>query len=128
LVAEKDQFDGRKGKMPDDIGEVLVVLEADGAGEALAGLRRVAHVIQILPPRLVLVRREGALPTDLPGVASVYESLGSDLPADLSENERRFVAAWQARRGKAAPASRFADGLDWDARGFEPPDPPPGRR
>jgi hypothetical protein len=47
------------------------------------------------------------------------------LPPDLTQSERLFVAAWEARR---QPKSRVGEGLSWDAPGFLPPDSPTPRR
>ncbi len=108
-------------------GESLVVLDTEQAERALSDLRGIAQVTQLLPPRLALVRSGGAALAALPGVVSVHDSAAAELPADLTENERMFVAAWQARSAADGPKTRSGDGLPWDAPGFEPPDSPDGQ-
>jgi hypothetical protein len=110
--------------MPDAPPELLVILEPRLADEALAQLRGVANVTQVLVPRLALVRADPEIVervARIEGVADVYEDAVSELPADLTPSERVFVSAWEARR---QPKTRAGEGLPWDAPGFLPPDPP----
>jgi hypothetical protein len=44
---------------------------------------------------------------------------------ELDDGARLFVEAWLAP--PRDPSERPGDGLPWDAPGFQPPDPPPGR-
>jgi hypothetical protein len=101
-------------------------MEPGGADQALSGLSNIAQVTQIFPPRLALVLGEKAALEAVPGVVSVHDSAIADLPTDLTDHERRFVAAWRTRTGAGGVKKRFAEGLNWDAPGFEPPDAPPG--
>lgn len=107
--------------------EFLVVLDTDQAEQALIGLREVAQVTQMLPPRLALVRGGTGALAAVPGVASVHDSAAGDLPGDLTDSERLFVTAWRSRPGADESKRGSTDGLKWDAPGFEPPDPPGGR-
>jgi hypothetical protein len=110
--------------MSEEQRDALVVLESDRAARALAELRSVAQVTQVLAPRLALIRSDRevlARAARIDGVAAVHDQVLGELPADLTDSERTFVAAWQARR---APKTRRGEGLSWDAPGFEPPDPP----
>ena len=114
--------------MPDAPHELLVILEASLADEALAQLRAVANVTQVLTPRLALVQADPettARAARIRGVLDVYDDAVSELPADLTPSERVFVSAWEARR---QPKTRPGEGLSWDAPGFLPPDPPVHRR
>lgn len=104
--------------------EQLVLLEVAGADLAIAEIEALAPVIQMLPPRLLLVRADADARNAIlrvPGVVNVFDVAAPpvDVPLDLSLAERVFVDAWVAR---SAPKTRRGDGLDWDAPGFEPPD------
>lgn len=114
--------------MSDSSRELLVFLEPDLADQALAQLRAVVDVTQVLLPRLALVRADPeALPrvSGIRGVADVHDDASFEHPPDLSSAESLFVSAWQARQ---QPKIRPGQGLDWDAPGFLPPDPPGQRR
>ncbi|HJT91079.1 MAG TPA: hypothetical protein VJ777_03940 [Mycobacterium sp.] len=104
--------------------EQLVLLEVAGVGPAIAEIEALAPVTQTLPPRLLLVHADADARNAIlriPGVVSVFDVAAApiDVPLDLSQAERVFVAAWLTR---SAPKTRRGDGLDWDAPGFEPPD------
>lgn len=108
--------------------EFLVLLETRLADEALAQLRAVANVTQVLPPRLAIVqadRETTARAARIEGVLGVYDDAVPEVPPDLTPSERVFVSAWEARR---QPKTRPGEGLSWDAPGFLPPDPPGQRR
>jgi hypothetical protein len=110
--------------MPEALRELLAVLEPGLADEALAQLRAVANITQVLPPRLALIRADPdtmARARRIQGVLDVYEDVAPALPLDLTPSERVFISAWQARR---QPKTRRGEGLSWDAPGFLPPDPP----
>jgi hypothetical protein len=115
-------------QVPDAPHEVLVLLEPRLADEALAQLRAVAVVTQVLPPRLALVRADPETmgrAAQIAGVRDVYDDTPPELPPDLTPAERLFVSAWEARR---QPKTRPGEGLPWDAPGFQPPDSPAHRR
>lgn len=97
--------------------EVLVVVDDPARyAAAVAALRRVGVVTQLMPPRLAVVRiAPGA---DLPHVPGTTVYIGRP-DVDLSESEQIFVDAWLARD---QPKDRIGDGLPWDAPGFEAPD------
>jgi hypothetical protein len=110
--------------MSDSSRELLVFLEPDLADQALAQLRAMVDVTQVLLPRLVLVRADPeALPrvSGIRGVADVHNEASFEHPPGLSSAERLFVSAWQARQ---QPKIRPGEGRNWDAPGFLPPDPP----
>lgn len=106
----------------DDRRDLLVVIDRDAdADRVLASLRRVAQVVQVLPPRLALIAGDG--PVTVPGATAYTEDVPDNVLAELSPVERAFVAAWRSRRaGKRRPG----EGLPWDAPGHLPPDRPPG--
>jgi len=104
--------------------ELLVILEGDAPDAALAHLRSVADVTQVLAPRLALVRADEASTTraeQIAGVLGVYDDTPPELPHDLTSSELLFISAWAQR---AEAKVRPGEGLSWDAPGFEPPDPP----
>lgn len=114
--------------MPDAPREFLVILEPRLADKALAQLRAVANVTQVLAPRLALVRADPetmARAAQIGGGLDVYDDTLPELPPDLTPSERLFVSAWEARR---QPKTRPGEGLSWDAPGFLPPDSPVHRR
>lgn len=110
--------------------EVLVVLEAAHAAQALDELRRHAPVIGVLPPRLAVVAAAAGQVRELrtlPGLEALFENeIPEAFRASLEPGERLFAEAWLARqREKGKP--RPGDGLPWDAPGFLPPDKSPHR-
>jgi hypothetical protein len=114
--------------MPDVRHEVLVVLEPRAAEKALARLRSVSQVIQVLPPRLAFVlvdAKNMARLARIQGVLKAYDDVPAKFPSDLTASERLFVSAWKARR---QPKTRPGEGLPWDAPGYIPPDHSPHRR
>ena len=113
--------------MSDAPRDQLVILESRLADSALAELRTLASVTQVLPPRLALVRSDRATTAriaQIPGVLSLHDQTLGVVPPDLTAAERTFVDAWAARR---QPKKRPGDDLPWDAPGFKPPDMPGGR-
>ena len=113
--------------MPNDVPrEYLVILETGRSDKALAQLKTVADVTQMLAPRLVLVRPDADVQKRvslLDGVVGVYDRAPAQLPADFSRAERLFISAWEARQ---VPKARPGEGLSWDAPGFVAPDAPRG--
>lgn len=110
--------------MPNASDECLVVLELPVAGAALAQLRAVAVVTQVLAPRLALVRADAetmARIATFSGVGAVYCDTPPTLEPAPTPAERVFVAAWAMRR---RPKTRRGDGLSWDTPGFDAPDLP----
>jgi hypothetical protein len=113
--------------MSDAPRERLIILDPRLGRSALAELRAVAHVTQVLEPRLVLLHSDAAtiaLLSRIPGVIGVHEEALGEIPPDLTPSERMFVSAWEARQ---RPKDRRGEGLAWDAPGFKPPDPPADR-
>lgn len=109
-----------------DLEEALVVLESDHSPEAMGGMSPRVTITQRLPPRLIVVsgpRRAIQALRAQPGVLAVTDGEApAEVLDDLSGTERLFAAAWAVRR---RPKDRPGDGLDWDAPGFQAPDPPP---
>ncbi len=104
---------------------VLVIAHEDRAEAILAESGRVARIVQRLPPRLAIV---DATPEALvalkgmQGVLAVCEgSIPESLLGELQPVERIFADAWVA--SQRAKRDRPGEGLPWDAKGFEPPDP-----
>jgi hypothetical protein len=125
---EAESNNSRVTAMPDPPRELLLVLERRVADQALAQVRAVANVTQVLEPRLALVRADpeiAARVARVEGVLGVYEDAVPEIPPDLTSSERTFVSAWEARR---QPKTRTGEGLPWDAPGHLPPDPPVDRR
>jgi hypothetical protein len=55
---------------------------------------------------------------------AVLESGDLGVLDELDAGARLFVDAWRSQ--PRSKPDRPGDGLPWDAKGFEPPDPPPG--
>jgi hypothetical protein len=113
-----------------DDGELLVIVSDDVAGIGgivFADRFRIVHAVS---SRVFVIE----LPADassgdvaaLPGVTAVSRSDSApEILAGLDEMEVLFVRAW-SERTEESTTRRRGEGLDWDADGFEPPDPPPG--
>jgi hypothetical protein len=110
--------------------ELLVILDGDspvaGGGGSLDRFR----IVHAVSPTVFVIELPGdtsaAEVAAVPGVAAVSEgAVAPELVAGLDEAEALFVRAW-ARRLGVPGQPRPGEGLDWDARGFEPPDGPPG--
>ena len=104
------------------MSEVLVILDPTGAAhDEVVRRGSVAH--QVSQRVFVLDSDEPGL-SDLTGVESVFTGAESEfhLPDDLSPAESVFAKGWMERKAKRV--SRAGDGMDWDAPGFQPPDPP----
>lgn len=110
--------------MADPPRELLLILESTLANQALRQLEPAGIITQALRPRLVLIQDVPGVQerlTGIAGVAGVYRSVPSDLPANLTFAERVFISAWEARQ---RPKSRPGEGLSWDSPGFVAPDAP----
>lgn len=108
--------------MLDPPRELLAILDPRLVDCALPRLRAAVDVIQVLPPRLALVRADrvtAARINRIEGVLGIHADTVPELPADLTPAERLFVYAWEARR---RPRTRTGEGLSWDAPGFSAPD------
>lgn len=101
---------------------VMVLVDETAALEVI---EEHAAIVHRASPRLFVVRVEPAVRArldELPGVVAVTgEAFSAGVAERLDEAEALFAAAFAARR---TPKQRVGDGLDWDAPGFEPPDPP----
>lgn len=112
--------------MPDR-SELMLILGADRSVDAPPGLYRVTQKVS---SRVVIVESGDTAKEELQamdGVDAVLEP--GERPAGhirgtLTETEALFVDAYSHR---ARPKERLGDGLNWDAEGFLPPDPPPKR-
>ena len=112
--------------MPTQIAEALVILSPSAPADVAATVQAQARLTQRLPERLLVVEA-GPLGVqrlrELPGVAAVLTSGADKMPDGLEPGEVLFVEAW-ATRQRAGKRDRLGEGLDWDAPGFQPPDPP----
>ncbi|HEX8142877.1 MAG TPA: hypothetical protein VF553_09795 [Pyrinomonadaceae bacterium] len=110
--------------------ELLVILSGDQAEEGFRKLSSDYKVHHVVSNRVVVV--EGAQ-SDLAGlraipgvIAATAGDLSPGVLNGLDDSESLFVAAWLSRIKEGAPKQRSGEGLNWDAPGFEPPDPPAG--
>lgn len=107
--------------------EGLVILRAAPAVAAVDLLAAYADVTQCISARVAVVsgsRDALARIEALPAVEKLLDGPASpDVLPPLSEVEALFAAAWLSRQG-APRKVRPGDGLDWDAAGRSPPDPP----
>ena len=106
----------------------MIILNANHSAGDLGSRYR---VIQQVSPRVVIVE-----PTDevtkedvrnMNGIEAVIEpgeSLAADRGGALTDTEELFVKAYAQR---SPHKERPGEGLEWDAEGFLPPDPPPKR-
>jgi hypothetical protein len=113
-----------------DDGELLVIVSDDVAGIGGAEFLDRFRIVHAVSSRVFVIE----LPADassrdvaaLSGVTAVSRSGSApEILAGLDEMEILFVRAWSKRTEESTPRRR-GEGLDWDADGFEPPDPPPG--
>ena len=92
--------------MPDPPRELLVLIDRAWFDEALARLRAMATVTQVLAPRLILLRvepDERQQVARLRGVVGVFDETLPDL-TDFTDAERLFASAWAQRaRPKRRP-------------------------
>ena len=106
--------------------EQLVILDADQADTARAEIEAVAPIIQMLPPRLLLILAAPGVPERvrrIPGVVEIFDRPSVVPASDLSPPERVFVDAWATRN---ISKTRRGEGLSWGETGYEPPDAPDG--
>ena len=110
--------------------ELLVIFSNDSTGSGAAEFPDRFRIVHVLSPRVFVIE----LPADansaeisaLPGFAVVRESgVAPETLEGLDETEALFIQAWSQRR-EEPETQRRGEGFDWDADGFEPPDPPPG--
>lgn len=109
--------------------ELLVLLEPDPPPGLRDRLRSQFRVTQEGSPRLLVVERpsDPAVLRDLPGVRAVVDdAVAADALTGLDDGESLFVQAW-LRRDSMRTKRRPGEGLDWDAPGRLPPDPPRDR-
>jgi len=89
-----------------------------------------ARATQRVSPRVVIVAIDDCASIEELRAGSALAVLepGDALPPHvretLTESERMFADAFAIR---ARAKTRRGEGLDWDAEGFLPPDPPPKR-
>ena len=109
-------------------GELLVIMSEGSTAEGGAELPGRFPIVHTVSPRVFVIEPPGDVSsTDvaaLPGVAAVSErDVAPEILEGLDETEGLFVQAWSKRQGESK-TQRRGEGLDWDADGFEPPDPP----
>lgn len=109
--------------------ELLVLLDPNPPPALQERIRAQCRVTQEGSPRLLVVERP-ADPSELrsiPGVRAVFDdTVPASAVADLDEGESLFVRAWSERESMNTKR-RPGEGLDWDAAGRLPPDPPRDR-
>lgn len=114
--------------MPEQRRSVLVLLSEEAPSQSLRQLRAQYRVTEEAPPRLIVVAADRGDIEQLrtaPGIVAVIEdAIPTNVLESLSEAERLYADAWEARR-QMGKKRRPGDGLSWDAEGFEPPDMPP---
>lgn len=107
--------------------DLILILSPGHSVDSGEGYR----VTQSVSPRVVIVElsgdttRENLQATN--GVDAVLEPgeiLTVDIRRTLTDAEALFVDAYAQR---SRPKKRLGEGLDWDAKGFLPPDPPTKR-
>jgi hypothetical protein len=113
-----------------DNEELLVIVSNDVAGSGGTVFPDRFPIVHAASSRVFVIK----LPADassgdvatLPGVTAVTRGGSTpEILEGLEEMEALFVRAWSKRKEESA-TQRRGEGLDWDADGFEPPDPPPG--
>ena len=110
-------------------GELLVIMNEGSTAEGGSELPGRFPIVHTVSPRVFVIEPPGDVSsTDiaaLPGVVAVSKGgVPPEILAGLDETEGLFVQAWSSRQGESK-TQRRGEGLDWDADGFEPPDPPP---
>ena len=113
---------------PDD-GELLVIMSEGSVDSDSAGLADGFRIVHAVSRRVFVIESPaGTASTDvaaLPGVAAMSKGdVAPEILEGLDETEALFVQAWSRREGESK-TQRRGEGLDWDADGFEPPDPAP---
>jgi hypothetical protein len=112
-----------------DNGELLVIMSEGSTREGGAGLPDRFRIVHTVSPRVFVIESPADVSSTevaaLPGVASVSKGGAAlEILEGLNETESLFVQAWSTRKGDSE-TQRRGEGLDWDADGFVPPDPPP---
>lgn len=107
--------------------DLILILSPGHSVDSGGGYR----VMQSVSPRVVIVEPSGDTTKEklqtTNGVDAVLErgeSLTGDVRRTLTDTEALFVDAYAQR---SRPKERLGEGLDWDAKGFLPPDPPTKR-
>jgi hypothetical protein len=113
-----------------EMREALVITNRSGSDALWSRISELVEVKQRLPPRLAIVQGETGAFESLrkeQGVVAVSEETVPDTALQqLNPTERVFAEAWVL--GRQPKFNRPGDGLQWDADGFLPPDPPRPRR
>ena len=112
-----------------DDGELLVIMSEGSVDSDSAGLAEGFRIVHAVSRRVFVIESPaGTTSADLaalPGVAALSKGdVAPEIFEGLDETEALFVRAW-SRRKEESKTQRRGDGMDWDAGGFEPPDPPP---
>jgi hypothetical protein len=106
---------------------MLILAPDQSPRESLGRYRvtqRVSPRIVIVEPAADATKEEMQAMSGVDAVLEPGESPTGDIHNSLSDTEALFVNAYTQRtRIKQRPG----EGLDWDAKGFLPPDPPPKR-
>lgn len=108
-----------------ELREILVIFHSNATTAEVDELEGRYPVIARMSPRIAVVADHGNAQEmrSFPEVESVLTGPADPVSNSLSESERLFVKAWQARQ-QSVGKRRRGEGLAWDAPGFLPPDPP----
>lgn len=108
----------------------LIALDSDAPADTRARIAGIGRLAQAMPPRLMVVEAPAEAAVRLATMTGVRLLAGADsasaLSEPLSDGEQLFVDGFFAARRKPGPMP--GESLPWDAPGFSPPDPPPGRQ
>jgi hypothetical protein len=112
--------------MPERRDLILIL----GPGHSVDHSRGGYRVTQSVSPRVMIVEPSADTTKEelqtMNGVDAVLEpgeSLAGDVRTTLNDTEALFVDGYAQR----SPKERLGEGLNWDAAGFLPPDPPTKR-
>ena len=107
--------------------DLLVIITGSRADESFERISAAYKVQQVVSHRVLVVEGNSGELAELkqiPGVSVIASGdAAPGVTEKLDEGESLFVTAWISRM-KEGPKNRSGDGLNWDAPGFEPPDPP----
>jgi hypothetical protein len=103
------------------MAEVLVVLRSNLGPSERDAARRLAPPGQSISDRVFVSDVPATAMAGLRALASVFEPGTAPDTTTLNQSEALFANAWHSRQTTAK--QRRGEGLDWDAPGFEPPDP-----
>jgi hypothetical protein len=108
--------------------ERMVYLQEEHAEATLSELRARFTVLQVASPHLAVLRVEEDQLEQVAEVEGVDKIIDVEIPQEILDKldsaEELFATAWVMRQ-QTKTKIRPGEGLDWDAEGFEAPDPSP---